>query len=49
MKEADGLRVPIAFGVAAAAFLLMQAFIDWRDPKLSRAPQRGSDDTVGFE
>jgi hypothetical protein len=49
LKAATGLAVPIAIGGAVAAFILVQALIDRRDPKLSAAPQRGRDDTVGFE
>jgi hypothetical protein len=49
LKAATNLKIPIAFGVAVALFVLIQALIDRRDPKLSRAPERGDDDTVDFE
>ncbi|MBV9661915.1 MAG: hypothetical protein JO337_12235 [Acidimicrobiales bacterium] len=49
LKTAGGLGVPIAIGASVAAFVLAQALIDRRDPKMSRAPQRSRDDTVGFE
>jgi hypothetical protein len=48
LKAATSLRVPIVFGAVVALFVLIQALIDRRDPKLSRAPERGEDDTVGF-
>ncbi len=48
LSAATRLSVPIAFGVAVAIFVLLQALVDQRDPKLSRAPERGDDDTVGF-
>jgi hypothetical protein len=32
-----------------AVFLMVQALIDRRDPKLSQAPERGDDDTLGFQ
>ncbi len=49
LKAATNLKVPILFGVVVALFILGQALIDRRDPKLSRAPERNADDTVGFE
>jgi hypothetical protein len=49
LQAATNLKVPIVFGVAVALFVLGQALIDRRDPKLSRAPERNVDDTVGFE
>lgn len=48
MQAATKLSVPILFGAAVALFALLQALVDRRDPKLSRAPERGDDDTVGF-
>lgn len=48
MQAATNLSIPILFGAAVALFALLQALIDRRDPKLSRAPERGEDDTVGF-
>jgi hypothetical protein len=48
MQAATKLSIPILFGAAVALFALLQALIDRRDPKLSRAPERGEDDTVGF-
>ena len=49
LHAATNLKVPILFGLAVALFVLIQALIDRRDPKLSRAPERGDDDTVGFD
>jgi hypothetical protein len=49
LQIATNLKVPILFGVAVALFVLGQALIDRRDPKMSRAPERNDDDTVGFE
>ena len=49
LQAATNLKVPILFGVAVTLFVLGQALIDRRDPKLSRAPERNADDTVGFE
>lgn len=49
LKAATNLKVPILFGLAVALFVLIQALIDRRDPKVSRAPERGDDETVGFE
>ena len=48
-KAATDLKIPIAFAVAVALFLLVQALIDRRDPKLARAPERGDEETVGFK
>jgi hypothetical protein len=48
MQAATKLSIPILFGAAVAVFALLQALVDRRDPKLSRAPERGDDDTVGF-
>lgn len=48
LKAASDLRVPILFGAAVLLFVLLQAFVDRRDPKMSRAPERDEDDSVGF-
>ena len=45
--ENAGLLI-FATGLAVALFILLQSLIDRRDPKVSRAPERGDDDTVGF-
>jgi hypothetical protein len=47
-QAATRLSIPILFGVIVALFVLVQGFIGRRDPKLTRAPERGEDDTVGF-
>jgi len=49
VQAATKLSIPIYFGAAVMLFILLQALVDRRDPKLSRAPERGEDDTVGFE
>jgi hypothetical protein len=49
LKAATRLTVPILFAAAVALFLLLQAFVDRRDPKVSRAPERGDDESVGFQ
>jgi hypothetical protein len=48
LRTADHLSIPILFGFGVALFILLQALVDRRDPKVSRAPQHGDDDTVGF-
>lgn len=48
LKAATHLEIPIAFALLVALFVLGQALIDRRDPKLSRAPERGDDDTAEF-
>jgi hypothetical protein len=48
LKAASNLWVPIFFGLAVALFIVLQALVDRRDPKVSRAPERGDDDTIGF-
>jgi hypothetical protein len=48
LRAATNLRVPILFGAAVLLFVLLQALVDRRDPKMSRAPERGHDDSVGF-
>jgi hypothetical protein len=49
LKTATRLSVPIFFAAAVGLFLLLQALVDRRDPKVSRAPERGNDETVGFQ
>jgi len=49
LQAATDLKVPILFGVVVALFILGQALIDRRDPKMSRAPERNDEDTVGFQ
>jgi hypothetical protein len=48
LRAATDLTVPLAFGAIVGVFVLLQALIDRWDPKVSRAPERGDDDTVGF-
>jgi len=48
LRAATDLEVPILFGLFVALFVLVQALVDRRDPKLSRAPERGDEETVGF-
>ena len=48
LKAATNLRIPIFFGAAVLLFVLLQALVDRRDPKMTRAPERGQDDSVGF-
>ncbi len=48
MRAARRLAVPILFGAGILVFLLVQALIDRRDPRLTRAPARDDDDSVGF-
>jgi hypothetical protein len=48
LQAATNLRIPILFGAAVLLFVLLQALVDRRDPKMSRAPERGEDDSVGF-
>jgi hypothetical protein len=48
-RAVTNLKVPILFGVVVALFVLGQALIDRRDPKMSRAPERNDEDTVGFQ
>ena len=49
LRAATDLKIPIVMLVGVALFLLGQALIDRRDPKVSAAPERGTDDTIGFE
>lgn len=49
LKQAGKLKLPLGFLGAVAIFVLIQALIDRRDPKLSDAPERHADDTVGFD
>lgn len=48
LQAAVDLRIPILFGAGVLLFVLLQALVDRRDPKVSGAPERGDDDTVGF-
>jgi hypothetical protein len=48
LKAATKLSIPILLGVLVAVFVVLQGLIDRRDPKLTRAPERGEDDSVGF-
>lgn len=48
LQAAVDLRIPMLFGAAVLLFVLLQALVDRRDPKVARAPERGDDDTVGF-
>ncbi|MGH9106865.1 MAG: hypothetical protein ACRDZX_13745 [Acidimicrobiales bacterium] len=43
------LTVPLALGVLALAFVIVQWLVGRRDPKFDEAPAREEDDTVGFE
>ena len=47
--ESAKLKVPLALLAAMAVFVLAQSLIDRRDPKLSRAPERQGEDSVGFQ
>jgi hypothetical protein len=49
LHAATRLSVPIAFGGVVAVFVLLQALVDRRDPKLAHAPHSGDDDTVPFQ
>ena len=49
LHAATRLSVPIAFGGVVTVFVLLQALVDRRDPKLAHAPHSGDDDTVAFE
>jgi hypothetical protein len=49
LRAATNLKVPILFAFVVALFVLGQALIDRRDPKMSRAPERNDEDTVGFQ
>jgi hypothetical protein len=48
LKAATRLKIPIAFALVVGVFLLIQALVDRRDPKLSQAPERGDDDSTEF-
>lgn len=48
LKESGKLKLPLALMAATALFMLVQALVDRRDPKVSDAPERPTDDTVGF-
>lgn len=43
------LRLPVGFVLIAVVFVLVQALVDRRDPKVVAAPEHASDDSVGFE
>jgi hypothetical protein len=49
LQAVTHLTVPILFAAAVALFVLLQALVDRRDPKVSRAPERGDEETVGFK
>lgn len=49
LSTATDLGVPIGFGALAALFLLVQAALGRRDPRLADAPASGDDDSVSFE
>lgn len=49
LKTATRLTVPIIFAAFVGLFLLLQGLVDRRDPKVVRAPERGHDETVGFQ
>ena len=49
LQAATKLKVPLALLAAMAVFALVQALVDRRDPKLSEAPERPGEDSVGFE
>ena len=48
LQAASKLKVPISLLAAAAVFLLIQALVDRRDPKVVRAPEHPGEDTVSF-
>jgi len=48
LSASTDLEVPMLFGAAIGLFVLLQFLVDRRDPKLSSAPERGDDDSVGF-
>lgn len=43
------LTVPVALGGLVAAFMVVQWLIDRRDPRLTEAPARMEENSVGFE
>jgi hypothetical protein len=55
--QAMSLRTPVAWPLPAIlrtvgfllVFLLLQGRLDRRDPKLTRAPERSDEDTIGFD
>lgn len=49
VQAATKLKVPLALLAAMVVFALVQALVDRRDPKLSEAPERPGEDSVGFE
>jgi hypothetical protein len=48
LSASTDFKVPMLFGAAIGLFVLLQFLVDRRDPKLSSAPERGDDDSVGF-
>jgi len=49
LKAATRWSIPVLFELAIAGFVLLQALVDRRDPKLVKAPQRSDDDTMEFK
>jgi hypothetical protein len=43
------LSLPMALGALLIGFVVLQWFLDRRDPKLVDAPARKDDDSIGFE
>jgi hypothetical protein len=48
LRAATRHSIPIILEAVVALFLVLQAFVDRRDPKLARAPRRSDHDSVGF-
>lgn len=49
LRAAAILSLPMALGGVMFAFIVLQWFVDRRDPKFAEAPARKDDDSVGFE
>lgn len=49
IQDSAKLKVPLTLLAAMALFVLVQSLIDRRDPKVSQAPERQGEDSVGFE
>jgi hypothetical protein len=49
LQTATRFKLPISLLGAAVIFFLVQALIDRRDPKVSGAPERPHEDSVGFQ
>lgn len=49
VRAATQLSIPVYFSGIVLLFILVQAMVDRRDPKVSLAPERGDDDTLGFD